>query len=424
MAWVGRACLWLIKSFAQPTLPVQKPNLMLVARRVAKLSVKPIMARRGIIIGPRFTQIVQGLPSMVPFVAPEEIERSQGKPFSVRLGANELTFGPSPKAVAAMSEAASSVWKYGDPKSHELRLALAAHHGIEPNNIVVGEGVDGLLAYTAHLLIGPGDALVSTQGTYPTFNYFLAGRGGVLHTVPYGKDDRQDLDALLAKAWEVDAKILYIVNPDNPSGTWHNHQRIEALIEGLPPGCLALIDEAYHELGVDFDANAKVAVDDLRVIRMRTFSKGYGLAGCRIGYAIGAADTISAYDRIRNHFGIGRISQAGALAALADQGYLEEVRARVHAGREMLGDIAREHGLTPLPSATNFVTMDCGRDGAFARLVLAELLERNVFARMPGAPPLDRCIRVSTSSEADLEVFKAALTPALEAAHKRSEASD
>ena len=96
----------------------------------------------------------------------------------------------------------------------------------------------------------------------------------------------------------------------------------------------------------------------------------------------------------------------------------------MQAGREMLGEIARDHGFTPLPSATNFVTMDCGRDGAFARLVLAELLSRNVFARMPGAPPLDRCIRVSTSSKSDLEIFRAALTPALEAANQRSEKTD
>jgi histidinol-phosphate aminotransferase len=233
-----------------------------------------LITRRSIITGPRFTQIVQGLPSIVPFVAPEEIERSRGTPFAVRLGANELTFGPSPRAIAAMQEAASSVWKYGDPKSHELRLALAAHHCIMPSNIVVGEGVDGLLAYTSHLLIGPGDALVTTRGTYPTLNYFVAGRGGVLHTVPYAPDDRQDLDALLVKAWEVDAKMLYVVNPDNPGGTWHSAARIEALIEGLPPGCLAVIDEAYHELGSDFDANARVAVDDIRVLRLRTFSKG------------------------------------------------------------------------------------------------------------------------------------------------------
>jgi len=331
-------------------------------------------ARRSIITGPRFTPVVSALPSIVPFVAPEEIERSRGKAFDVRLGANELTYGPSPRAIEAMSRAASSVWMYGDPKSHELRMALADYHRVQPLNIVVGEGVDGLLSYTAHLLIGPGDALVTTQGTYPTLNYFVAGRGGVLHTVPYGSDDRQNLDALLAKAWEVDAKVLYVVNPDNPSGTWHTDGRIEQLIEGLPPGCLLLVDEAYHELGVEFHANAHVAVDDLRVLRLRTFSKGFGLAGCRIGYALGAPSTISAFDKIRNHFGLGRISQAGALAALLDQAYLAEVQERVRSARVTLGEIALEHGMIALPSATNFVTIDCGRDGHFARLVLAELL--------------------------------------------------
>jgi len=377
------------------------------------------LTRRSIITGPRFTPIVQALPSIVPFVAPEEIERSRGKRFDVRLGANELTFGPSPRAVEAMAKAAGSCWMYGDPKSHELRLALAEHHGVQPLNIVVGEGVDGLLNYTAHLLIGQGDALVTTLGTYPTLNYFVAGRGGVLHTVPYGADDRQDLDALLAKAWEVDAKILYVVNPDNPSGTWHADGRIEQLVEGLPPGCLAVVDEAYHELGLEFDANAHVAVDDLRVLRLRTFSKGFGLAGCRIGYALGAPEIISAFDKIRNHFGLGRISQAGALAALQDQGHLHSVRAKVGRARTVLGEIARDHGLTPLPSATNFVTMDCGGDGAFARLVLSGLLDRDCFVRMPGAPPLDRCIRVSCSTDADLDVFREALPRALEAARQK-----
>ena len=374
---------------------------------------------RSIITGPRFTPIVQALPSIVPFVAPEEIERSRGKAFSVRLGANELTFGPSPRAVDAMAAAAATVWKYGDPKSHELRHALADALNIQPLNIVVGEGVDGLLSYTSHLLIGPGDALVTTAGTYPTLNYFVAGRGGVVHTVPYGTDDRQDLQALLSKAWEVDAKVLYVVNPDNPSGTWHTDGRIESLVERLPPGCLLLVDEAYHELGVEFDANANVAVDDLRVLRFRTFSKGYGLAGCRIGYALGAPEIISAFDKIRNHFGIGRVSQAGALAALLDQGHLQQVREHVRSARKILGDVAEQHGLSVLPSATNFVTIDCGKDGAFARLALAELLERDVFVRMPGAPPLDRCIRVSCSSEADLQVFSEALPAALDAAERK-----
>lgn len=193
----------------------------------------------------------------------------------------------------------------------------------------------------------------------------------------------------------------------------------QALIEALPPGCVALIDEAYHELGVDFDASARIAVDDPRVVRLRTFSKAYGLAGCRIGYALGSPDIISTYDKIRNHFGVGRISQAGALAALADHDHLHRVRELVRESRDGLNQIGRQNGLVPIPSATNFVTMDCGRDGAFARLVLAGLLERGVFARMPGVAPLDRCIRVSCSTESDLEVFAKILPQALQAARER-----
>lgn len=180
------------------------------------------------------------------------------------------------------------------------------------------------------------------------------------------------------------------MNPDNPSGTWHSSARVDLLVEQMPRGTLLLVDEAYHELGDDPDALRRVAVDDPRVIRMRTFSKAYGIAGARIGYALGAPSLISAFDKIRNHFGIGRISQAAALAALADREYLATVRSRIRASRQRLGAIGVANGLTPLPSGTNFVTMDCGRDGGFARVVLAELLERDVFARMPGVPPLDR----------------------------------
>jgi histidinol-phosphate aminotransferase len=365
--------------------------------------------------GPRFTAIVQSLPSIVPFVAPEESERVRGRPFAVRLGANENTFGPSPKAVSAMQASVTEVWKYGDPKSHELRNALAARNSIDPANLVVGEGVDGILAYAAHLLIGPGDAVVTSLGSYPTLNYFVAGRGGTMHTVPYSSNDQQDVDALLAKAREVDAKIIYFVNPDNPSGSWHSAAKVEAMIAEVPPGCLLLLDEAYLELMPE-EAVPTVAADDPRVIRLRTFSKAYGLAGARIGYAIGAPETIGAFDKIRNHFGIGRISQIGALAALEDESYLQSVQEQVAASRNTLADIAVTNGLVPLPSATNFVTIDCGCDAAFARKVLAELLDRDIFVRMPATPPLDRCIRVSCAGPADMELFRAALPLALSAA--------
>jgi histidinol-phosphate aminotransferase len=146
---------------------------------------------------------------------------------------------------------------------------------------------------------------------------------------------------------------------------------------------------------------------------MRTFSKGYGLAGLRVGYAIGAPDLVRAFDKVRNHFGVGRIAQAGALAALSDQTWLGQVAARVVAAREGLAGIARQNGLSPLPSATNFVTMDCGRDGDFARTVLRGLIARDIFVRMPFVAPQDRCIRVSCGRTEDLAAFAAALPAAL-----------
>jgi len=234
----------------------------------------PRFMRRGIASGPRFTPIVQALPSTVPFVSPEEQERARGRKFAARLGANETTWGPSPRAVAAIADAAAGCWMYGDPQSHDLRGALAAHHGgIDPSHMVVGEGVDGLLAYACQLLLQPGDTLVTTLGTYPTLNYFAAGRGAAVRAVPYGADDRVDVEALLRAAAETQAKILYLANPDNPSGTVLPPAAIGALVRRLPPGTLLLLDEAYGELASPADQAPAVAVDDPRCVRLRTFSK-------------------------------------------------------------------------------------------------------------------------------------------------------
>jgi histidinol-phosphate aminotransferase len=137
------------------------------------------------------------------------------------------------------------------------------------------------------------------------------------------------------------------------------------------------------------------------------------MAGARVGYALGHAGLIAAFDRVRNHFGVGRIAQAGAMAALADRDWIDGVRAQVEAGRARIGAIAAGQGLVALPSATNFVTIDCGRDGAFARRVLAGLVARGIFVRMPFVAPQDRCIRVTVGRPADLDAFAAALPDAL-----------
>lgn len=361
--------------------------------------------------GPRLTPLADSLPASVPFVGPEAQERARGAAFRARIGANESVFGPSPRAIEAMCRAATQTWMYGDPENHDLVHALAAHHGVEPANVMVGEGIDGLLGYIVRLLAGPGDSVVTSLGAYPTFNYHVAGYGAALHSVPY-RGDSQDPAALFAKAAEVDAKLVYLCNPDNPMGSWHLGADIEAALADLPTGTLLLLDEAYVECAPEGTALA-LDIDDPRVIRMRTFSKVYGMAGARVGYALGAAPLITAFNKVRNHFGMTRVAQAGALAALADADWLAHVQGEISTARDRIAAIARENGLKPLPSATNFVTIDCGGDGARARAVLSGLIERGIFVRMPFAAPQDRCIRVSCGTAADLDAFAEALPEAL-----------
>jgi histidinol-phosphate aminotransferase len=240
----------------------------------------------------RLTALAAGLPASVPFVGPEAQERARGAAFRARLGANESGFGPSPRAVAAMAEAAAGAWMYGDPEAWELRAAVAAHHGVAPANVMVGEGIDGLLGCLVRLVVAPGEPVVTSAGAYPTFTYHVAGFGGVLRTAPY-REDAEDPEALLALARETGARLVYMANPDNPMGSWRRAEEVAALVAGLPEGVVLCLDEAYADFA-PAEAIPPLDMGEGRVIRMRTFS-----------------------------------------------------------------------------SATNFVTIDCGRDGAFARAVLA-----------------------------------------------------
>ena len=363
---------------------------------------------------PALTALAASLPATVPFVGPEAQERARGRPFRARIGANESGFGPSPKAIAAMQAAAGDVWKYGDPENHDLRHALAARLGVSAANIAVGGGVDGLLGLIVRLFVEPGQPVVSSLGGYPTFHYHVAGFGARLVTVPYA-NDREDLDGLLAAVRRENAPLVYLANPDNPMGTWWEGSEVSRLIEALPQTTMLVLDEAYGETA---PASAIPPLDVARpnVLRMRTFSKAYGLAGMRCGFAVGEVEAIRAFDKVRDHFGICRMTHVAALAALADEAYLEDVIGKVAASRDRIAGIAAGCGLSTLPSATNFVAVDCGGDGAFALAVLQQLAARDVFVRKPAAPVLDRCIRVSAGPDAEMALLAEALPAALAAA--------
>lgn len=351
------------------------------------------------------------LPTLVPFVGPEAMERARERGFKARLGANESPFGPSPAALSAMMKAVSENWMYADPENYELRAAIADLHGVGLENVVVGEGIDGLLGCAVRLFSSAGDRVVMADGAYPTFAFHVASHGGVLNKVPF-VDDHEDLAGMLDAVRQSGAALLYVSNPNNPMGSWLSGDALDALVADLPEDTMLLLDEAYCETAPDGSVPA-VDISNPQVVRFRTFSKAYGLAGARIGYCLGQRDVIQAFEKVRNHYGINRIGQIGALAAVQDQRYLAEVVRRIAGSRERISRIARGYGLKPLPSAANFVAIDCGGDAARAKRVMDSLLALDVFVRRPSVSPLDRCIRVSCGTDEDLDVFEAALPRAL-----------
>ena len=352
----------------------------------------------------RFTDLAESLPPTVPFVGPETQERMMGATFRARLGANENGFGPAPSVIEAMREAAPLSWRYADPENHDLRQALSSRIGLAPDRFVVGEGIDGLLGLVVRLVVSHDTPVVTSLGAYPTFNYHVAGFGGRLVTVPY-RDDREDMEALLETVQRENAPLVYLANPDNPMGSWHGAEAIIEFARSLPETTLLVFDEAYCEFAPEGALPSIEALADMpNVIRFRTFSKAYGLAGQRIGYGFGTAGTISRFDRVRNHFGVNRMAQVAAVAALADEDWLSHVKSEVSRSLERIAGIGRDNGLEPLPTATNFIALDCG-DAARAKAILEELAKEGVFIRMPGAAPLNRCIRISAGPDAEIDVL-------------------
>ena len=351
---------------------------------------------------PPFSHIIAHLPPSVPFVAPEALERANGQPFQVRVGANESAFGISPLAREAMQEAIEKIGWYNDPDAHDLRAGISAFHGVETGEISIGAGIDELLGLVVRIFTEPGDAVVSSLGGYPTFHYHVEGFGGILHRVPYASD-HEDLEGLVARAHEVGARLVYVANPDNPMGTWHEAGAVLRMISELPPDCVLILDEAYVEFA---PAAVKWPIDTdcANVIRTRTFSKAHGMAGARVGYALASKQIVGAMDKVRNHFGVNRIAQAGALASLQDPEFVQGVVSNVQIGREDYYDLCTAVGVSAIPSGTNFVAMDLG-SGSRARAVLQALIVRGVFVRMAGVEPLDRCIRVTVGTTSERAGF-------------------
>ena len=367
---------------------------------------------------PQPTAQVAAIPPMTPFVAPEELARRVGRTELLRLGANESAFGPSPRAIAAMRDAVANTSWYGDPESLELRAALAARHGCTPAEIVVAGGIDDLMGLVVRAYCGLGEACVATRGTYPTLFYHINGVGARAEFAE--PDERGGIvpDSIVDAVRRSGAKLVYVANPDNPSGSFVGRDVLAALRDALPDDVMLFVDEAY----ADFVPREELLPDavDPRIVRTRTFSKAYGMAGARIGYAIAPAELVTMFQKLRLHFGVNRTGQIGALAALDDAAFLRGVVAEVERGREEYHALAAAHALPSLPSRTNFVCIGIGTR-AEAEAMVGVLLELGVFVRKPWAPPIDGFIRVTVGTVAERAAFAERFAEALD--HVREKAT-
>jgi histidinol-phosphate aminotransferase len=349
---------------------------------------------------------IEAIPATTPFVGPEQLMRETGLNELVRLGANESPFGPSPRAVAAMRAELERLGWYGDPESLDLRDALASKHACDPRQIVVGSGIDDVMGLAVRAFVPPGGLVLTTRGTYPTLNYHAIGYGARLAYADYRPDGTPDLAALLEIAQREHPSLVYLANPDNPSGRFIGRDELAGFYDALPPDALLLLDEAY----ADFVAPADLLPShfEVRLIRMRTFSKAYGMAGARIGYALTAGENVQTFQKIRLHYGINRNAQVGALASLQDDAFREHVVAETARARADYYALAAELGCGFIESCTNFVCIDMVT-AQRATAVVNDLLRHGIWIRKPGAPPLDRYVRVSAGTEPMRRAFAGAL---------------
>ncbi len=363
-------------------------------------------------VAPQFTEIVRHLAPSTPFISPFAMERAMGRPFALRLGSNESAFGPPPKALVVISQTAErSAW-YGDPESYDLRHKLSGIHHVDTEQILVASGIDELLGLSVRVLVNPGDSAVTTDGTYPTFAYHVHGYGGFLCVAPYASSMMPNLDALARLARETKAKMVYLANPDNPTGSWYPADAIQAFLDRVPEDCAVILDEAYIEFA-PYTTALPLADHDRRLIRMRTFSKVYGLAGLRIGYLIADPDVVAAMNKIRLQYGVNAIAQAAALAALDDHQFVRNVTFEINRGREEYYNLALRLGLKSIPSSANFVCMDFG-DARISEAIMEHLRQRAVFVRRAGPRPLEPLLRITVGTPSERKSFARILSKVMD----------
>lgn len=340
----------------------------------------------------------------------DDVRRELGLTDIVKLASNENPLGPSPKAVAAIQKAAAEVNFYPDANAYDLRKALGEHYGFPMEQIAVGNGSDNLITLLGSALLGSTDDEVIV-GTPSFTRYDAAAHRApcVLHQVPLDARYCFDLDAM-ARLVSPKTKLIFLANPNNPTGTIIPRSDLEAFLAQVHPACLVVLDEAYFEFAqgeLEYPDGLDLLRAGHNVCVMRTFSKAYGLAGLRVGYMITSPEIVDAINRCREPFNVNAIAQAGAIAALGDTEFLERTIRHNTQARKRVEEAMLRCGVKPIPSHANFVL---GEVGSPAEPIFNALLNHGVIIRGGHVLGVPNAIRVSVGTDRENERFELALS--------------
>jgi histidinol-phosphate aminotransferase len=348
---------------------------------------------------------IRGLPVYVPGRPIEEVEREL-KIHAVKLASNENPLGPSPKAVEAAKKALSDSHRYPDGGSHLLRETLAARTGLAAEEIFVGLGSSEIIDLASRVLLRAGLQGMTSHGSYAPFSVAIRASGAELVLVPQ-KQFAFDLEAMAA-AVTPRTGVIYLANPNNPTGTAFSLAELEDFLTRVPDTVLIVLDEAYVHYAPSLNRRKTEEIFRQRrnLLILRTFSKVYGLAGMRIGFAIGRPEMLAAMNKLKTPFNTSGVAQAAALAAIDDREHVERCITTNAIERKRLSEGLTKLGLQPVPSETNFIFMDVGPE---AKEICDELLQLGVIVRPLGWMGFPEAMRISVGTADENEKCLAAL---------------
>ena len=342
----------------------------------------------------------------------DELAREKGLTKISKLASNENPLGPSPMAIREMTNALWDVHRYPDMFAHQLKASLCELYKLKPQNIILGNGSEGIMGYIVRAFLQPNEEVVTSENTFIGFLILAKSVGAKLIQLPRKPDYKYDVEAM-AKKINQNTKIVYIANPDNPTGTYITKEEFDYLMKHVPSHTIVILDEAYFEFAQDcWDYPDSMTYRYDNVITLRTFSKAYGISGVRCGYGFGHDYLIGNLHKVKLPFEPSLIAQKGAYGALQDYPHLKRTLENNKKRYSATVEFLKQKGFKPIPSVTNFITIKTGSEEA-SMYLYNELLNHGVIIRPLRANLMPDHVRISIGTKDEMNHFFQAMEEVL-----------